>query len=125
MGGAQVEHGERGVEAQRREDKVGEVGLLSEVEVHRLREVGHPVLQCVGSKSLVGWTDLSYHIFHFHVLIRDIQKVLGKADLAAKPRKKETHVGDARLRIGVSSANLSVAGSAQSVENWTRPGITV
>ena len=77
MGGAQVEHGERGVEAQRREDKVGEVRLLSKVEVHRLGEVCHPILQYVVGMSFVGWTDLSYHIFHCHLLLRDFLRDLG------------------------------------------------
>ena len=51
MSGAQEEHGEGGVEAERREDKVSEVRLLSKVEVHRLGEVCHPILKCIGSKS--------------------------------------------------------------------------
>ena len=124
MSGAQVEHGERGVEAQWREDKVGKVRLLSKVEVHRLGEVCHTIFKRVGGKSLVGRTDLSYHIFHFHILHRDLlRELLGKADLATKPREKEAHVGDARLRLGVTLEKLS--GGGVSAENWTRPGITV
>ena len=116
MSGAQEEHGERGVEAQRREDKVGEVRLMSQMEVHRLGEVCHPILKCSGGKSLVGWTDLTYHFFHFHLLIRDLLKVLRKADMPTKQREKETHVGDARLRIGVSLEKLSVTGVCRELD---------
>ena len=85
MGGAQVEHGERGVEAQWREDKVGKVRLLSKVEVHRLGEVCHTIFKRVGGKSLVGWTHLSYHIFHFHILHRDLlRELLGISPLPLK-----------------------------------------
>ena len=45
MGGAQVEHGQGGVDAQGAEHEVGDVRLLAQVEVHRLCEVCHPIVQ--------------------------------------------------------------------------------
>ena len=103
MGGAQEEHGQRRVDAQGGEDKVGEVGLLGKVEIHRLSEVCHTFLQGFVCKPLEGRADSSYQIFHFHLLIRDSLMDLGKADLPTKPRKKEAHVG----RLWVSRKKLS------------------
>ena len=55
----------------------------------------------------------------------DLLGALGEADQPTKPREKEAHVDDARLRIGVSLEKLSVTGGGVSAENWSRPGITL
>ena len=46
MSGAQEEHGEGGVEAERREDKVSEVRLLSKVKRRFLRKVASTFSAC-------------------------------------------------------------------------------